>query len=169
MFWQQSVVSDPSCAGCHNLVDPPGFAFEYFDGDGRYQATENGFSIDASGAYQGVEFVGHVELLEILSSLWDFDRALSRHIIEHVEGGVLPQDCSEAPLFIEGYLELQNASIRSAITQVALGEWTSDTQPVDSPPRPIDDILSPDGEPPPTGEDPERPTAGQPTNHTECR
>lgn len=42
------------CGGtCHNqLINPVGFAFEHFDGMGRYRDTENdGLTIDSSGAY----------------------------------------------------------------------------------------------------------------------
>ncbi|MEI9939626.1 MAG: DUF1592 domain-containing protein [Pseudomonadota bacterium] len=43
------------CGGvCHNqMINPVGFAFEHFDGMGRYRDTENdGLTIDSSGAYQ---------------------------------------------------------------------------------------------------------------------
>ena len=40
--------SDPSCAGCHELLDPVGFAFEHYDATGRYVA-----SIDATGELIG--------------------------------------------------------------------------------------------------------------------
>jgi hypothetical protein len=43
------------CGGsCHNqLINPVGFAFEHFDGMGRYRDTENdGLTIDTGGSYQ---------------------------------------------------------------------------------------------------------------------
>ncbi len=39
----------PSCAHCHELIDPIGFAFEHYDGVGRFRASENGLPIDSSG------------------------------------------------------------------------------------------------------------------------
>jgi hypothetical protein len=39
----------PLCASCHNLIDPPGFAFENFDQVGRHRTVEGGKSIDTSG------------------------------------------------------------------------------------------------------------------------
>jgi hypothetical protein len=51
-FEQHSV--DPSCAGCHALIDPLGFTFENYDGAGRWRTTENGKPIDASGEIVGV-------------------------------------------------------------------------------------------------------------------
>src|SRR5690606_35410142 len=41
-----------TCAGCHSLFDPIGFAFEHFDEGGRYRADENGFEIDPTGYLQ---------------------------------------------------------------------------------------------------------------------
>jgi hypothetical protein len=45
--------TNPSCAGCHNLMDPIGLGLENFDAIGRYRTTENGEPIDASGTYPG--------------------------------------------------------------------------------------------------------------------
>jgi len=42
-----------SCAGCHILMDPIGFAFEQFDALGEYRETENGVTIDVSGEIFG--------------------------------------------------------------------------------------------------------------------
>ena len=41
--------TEPTCAGCHRIVDPPGLALENFDGAGQYRSDENGAPIDASG------------------------------------------------------------------------------------------------------------------------
>lgn len=43
-------VQNASCAGCHQLMDPLGFAFEGFDATGRKQALDDGLPIDASGS-----------------------------------------------------------------------------------------------------------------------
>jgi hypothetical protein len=41
--------SNPTCAGCHNLIDPIGLSFEKFDAVGRRRTAEAGLPIDASG------------------------------------------------------------------------------------------------------------------------
>jgi hypothetical protein len=62
---------DPSCAGCHQMMDPIGFAFENFDGIGRYRTMEQGKKIDASGSLSNTDvdgaFVGPVELAQKLA------------------------------------------------------------------------------------------------------
>lgn len=45
--------TNPSCAGCHLIMDPMGLALENFDGAGRYRATENGVELDISGELDG--------------------------------------------------------------------------------------------------------------------
>jgi hypothetical protein len=54
--------SNPSCASCHALFDPPGMALEHFDSIGKYRATEDGLQIDATGMLDGVAFDGAVQL-----------------------------------------------------------------------------------------------------------
>ena len=48
--------TDPTCAGCHKLMDPMGLALENFDSDAGYRTAENGQPIDTSGELDGIEF-----------------------------------------------------------------------------------------------------------------
>ena len=48
--------NDPTCAGCHKVIDPIGLALEQFDGLGQYRETENGAPIDVSGELDGKNF-----------------------------------------------------------------------------------------------------------------
>ncbi len=48
--------TEPSCAGCHKIMDPLGLTLENFDGLGAYRTRENGAVIDASGSLDGTEF-----------------------------------------------------------------------------------------------------------------
>lgn len=41
---------NPACSGCHNLIDPVGFALENYDGVGRWRTTEDSRPIDATGS-----------------------------------------------------------------------------------------------------------------------
>ncbi|MFT5433171.1 MAG: hypothetical protein ACI9OJ_003876 [Myxococcota bacterium] len=47
---------NPSCAGCHDLLDPIGLAFENFDAIGRFRTHENGFDIFTYGDVLGVPY-----------------------------------------------------------------------------------------------------------------
>jgi len=49
----------PACAGCHAVIDPPGFALENFDAVGRWRVREEGTPVDAEGGLpDGQSFVG---------------------------------------------------------------------------------------------------------------
>lgn len=51
--------ANEACAGCHNLLDPVGFALENFDAVGRWRETENGEAIQAAGnLWDGTEITG---------------------------------------------------------------------------------------------------------------
>jgi hypothetical protein len=52
-----------SCAGCHVMFDPLGFALENFDATGAWRAIDGGSPIDASGSFiDGTSFDGPAEL-----------------------------------------------------------------------------------------------------------
>jgi hypothetical protein len=60
----------PACSGCHQLMDPVGFAMENYDAVGRWRTMQDGRPVDASGALpDGTKFDG-------LSGL---QKALLRH------------------------------------------------------------------------------------------
>ena len=41
--------ANPTCAGCHKIMDPIGLALENFDGVGHWRTVDLGFPIDSSG------------------------------------------------------------------------------------------------------------------------
>jgi hypothetical protein len=65
-------VSDPSCAGCHRVMDPLGFAFENFDAAGRARRDENGVLVNPSGESElfgeRVSFRDSAELSRLLAA-----------------------------------------------------------------------------------------------------
>ena len=51
--------SNPVCATCHSLIDPPGFALEVFDGIGKLRTIDGDSPINASGVLvDGTSFDG---------------------------------------------------------------------------------------------------------------
>jgi hypothetical protein len=59
--------ASPRCAGCHDIMDPPGLGLEEFDGIGRHRETENGAPIDTSGGIPGgAAFQGGAELAALV-------------------------------------------------------------------------------------------------------
>lgn len=77
---------DPSCAGCHVLIDPIGLGFENYDSLGRFRTTENGQAVDASGALShtadpniGGDFVGAVSLSAMLAEARQVQDCVADH------------------------------------------------------------------------------------------
>ena len=58
--------NNPTCAGCHTLMDPIGLALEIFDASGVYRTMENGALIDTSGEWLGQEYKDIRELTALL-------------------------------------------------------------------------------------------------------
>ena len=46
--------TNPSCAGCHLIMDPMGLSLENFDGAGVFRETEDGAVLDITGELDGV-------------------------------------------------------------------------------------------------------------------
>lgn len=44
---------NPTCAGCHALMDPLGLPLEAFDAIGKFRTTEHGLPLDTSGEFNG--------------------------------------------------------------------------------------------------------------------
>ncbi|MEK0447191.1 MAG: hypothetical protein RLZZ399_2512, partial [Verrucomicrobiota bacterium] len=83
--------SSTSCIGCHQLMDPPGFALETFDAIGGwrsdYKAAQKSLPIDPSGEFGGASFkdiVGFKELL--LTRQPQFARNLVEKLLTHALG-----------------------------------------------------------------------------------
>jgi hypothetical protein len=82
--------SSPSCAACHEVMDPIGLALENFDGIGAFRTTDTNLPIDASGELDGVPFAGPRELAGALKNHPDSPtcvaRNIYRHAVAHIEG-----------------------------------------------------------------------------------
>jgi hypothetical protein len=81
-------MQNPSCAGCHALMDPIGLGLENFDGIGRQRATEAGADIDPAGTLDGVSFSGPEGLAEAIANHPNFDRCLVRNLYRYAVGHV---------------------------------------------------------------------------------
>ncbi len=79
---------DPSCAVCHKIIDPVGFALENYDAVGRWRESEGGRPVDASGGLpDGRELVGAAALEEALLSRPDlFARTLAEKLLTFALG-----------------------------------------------------------------------------------
>jgi hypothetical protein len=101
------LTSGSSCAGCHELMDPIGFAFESFDAIGRFRTEESNRAIDVSGevlgttdASLGGKFTGARELAEKLATSSQVQNCFATQWFRFASGRSedLPDSCSLATL-----------------------------------------------------------------------
>jgi hypothetical protein len=74
---------DPSCAGCHDLMDPIGFAFEHYDAIGRWRTMDGDNPVDATGELTHTDDLdgpvnGAVELGQRLAGSAQVKRCMTR-------------------------------------------------------------------------------------------
>jgi hypothetical protein len=80
--------ANPTCATCHQRMDPLGFGFENFDAVGAWRTKDGTFTIDSSGTLPGgVSFKGPKELKSILKGKKkEFARCLSEKMLTYALG-----------------------------------------------------------------------------------
>jgi hypothetical protein len=75
---------DPACAGCHQLMDPLGFAFDHYDAVGAWR---DGEEIDASGELPGgVTFYGVSEMAEVIEADERFSPCVTKKLMSYMLG-----------------------------------------------------------------------------------
>lgn len=121
-FSQHSSV--PSCAGCHGLIDPVGFAFENYDGVGKWRDVESGKRIDASGSLAGTDidgaFVGAVALAEKMAGSADVRRCFVKQWFRFAHGRVETSEDACTLTMLEQRLMAKGNNVREllvALTQ----------------------------------------------------
>lgn len=80
---------DPSCANCHALMDPIGFAYEQFDAVGSFRNDDRGNRIDTAGKLaDGESFANPAELRELILRKHggEFQRALASKLLTYALG-----------------------------------------------------------------------------------
>jgi hypothetical protein len=79
---------NPTCAICHQRMDPLGFGFENFDAVGAWRTKDGKFAIDPSGTLPGGKtFKGPAELKKILKGrAAEFSRCLADKMLTYALG-----------------------------------------------------------------------------------
>ena len=113
---------NPACAGCHERIDPLGFALENYDVVGRWRDSDGGLPVDASGTLSdGTRIEGPQELKRaLLSRKRLFVRNLAKRMLGYALGrGLTPSDDCAVETIIEN-VEREDYKAWSLVRQVAL-------------------------------------------------
>jgi hypothetical protein len=86
----ERLTSPPACAGCHAIINPPGFAFEGFDAVGRHRTHEAGRPVDTTGTLsldgQTVRFSGALDLMRIIGGSAEARDCLVEQVMRYALG-----------------------------------------------------------------------------------
>ena len=87
----------PACLGCHELMDPIGFAFENYDAIGAYrEVDEQGLTLDPVTEINGTTVASGVEVGELIAELPEASACIARRFYEHAGGHVAEDGEDEA-------------------------------------------------------------------------
>ncbi len=78
--------SNPTCAGCHAFIDPPGFLFEHYDSMGRYRETAEGHPIDSSGDLDGLPLTDALDLADVIADDDRVGKCIARQLFRYASG-----------------------------------------------------------------------------------
>ena len=80
--------ANPACSGCHQLMDPIGFALEQYDAIGRWRTSDGSNVIDPSSVmYDGTKISGPADLRNFLLSYSDqFMRTVTEKLMTYALG-----------------------------------------------------------------------------------
>ena len=115
-------LEDPTCAGCHTLLDPIGLGLERFDGLGRFRLTENDAPIDPSGSLGGTTWSDARGLGETLAAHPDLATCLTRDLYRYAVGA--REQTEDAPLLAElvGAFADQKLRLRPLLRLIVLSD-----------------------------------------------
>jgi hypothetical protein len=83
--------TNPTCAACHTLLDPPGLGLEHFDALGQYQAMDHGLALDTAETLDGAAFDGPAQLGALLAQDPRATRALVTQLYQYAVGHALAE------------------------------------------------------------------------------
>ena len=116
--------TNATCAGCHSLIDPLGFAFEAFDGKGRYRTSEKGKPIDSSGTLVGTgdadaPFADAAELAKTLAASAAVRACFAKNMHRFYSAQSLP---GTETFFLQGFDAAADASLTDLILRWAASD-----------------------------------------------
>jgi hypothetical protein len=86
--YEELHTADPGCSACHQLTDQIGFAFEHYDGAGRYRDMESGQAINAQGKLIGKDltFDGQEQAALAIAQLPEVESCAVLHWVSFASG-----------------------------------------------------------------------------------
>ncbi|MDX2019409.1 MAG: DUF1592 domain-containing protein [Deltaproteobacteria bacterium] len=119
---------DPTCAGCHALMDPIGFGLEGYDALGRHRTSEgDNLSIDTSGDLTDAgdisgPFQGGPELAERLASSDVVQGCFVRQLFSYAVARAYGDEDACAILFVEKKFSESHGNLKELLVALSLSD-----------------------------------------------
>jgi len=118
----QEHLTNPACAGCHQLMDPIGLGLEQFDGLGRKRMKENGAHIDASGELDGIAFADAWELGEVVRNHPDLAGCLVRGLYRYATQDIETESEKDAIAWLTRTFAKNGHKVKGLLTKIATSD-----------------------------------------------
>ena len=126
--------TNPTCAGCHLIMDPMGLSLEIFDGAGRYREQENGVVLDISGELDGVLYEDVAGLTRAMRNHRKLPYCLVNRLYAYGTGGpvTLRYDRDILAHFVERFVA-HGYKVPDLLREIALSHAFSQVRPDSQP------------------------------------
>ena len=114
--------TEPSCAGCHRLMDPIGLALENFDGAGQWREHENGERIDVRGELNGIAFDDPAGLGAALAEDPAAPACLVRRSYSYALGRPIERNERKFLSYLDASFSRDGYRLRSLLRRIATSE-----------------------------------------------
>ena len=113
---------DPSCAGCHKMMDLVGLGLENFDGIGQWRDLENNAPIDPSGNIDGEEFLNAWGMGEVVSNHPNLGPCLTDQVYSYALGHRMSDGEDAHQDWLVEHLFYNDWSFTSLVKTIALSD-----------------------------------------------
>ncbi|RYZ70688.1 MAG: DUF1592 domain-containing protein, partial [Proteobacteria bacterium] len=118
---------NPTCAGCHQTLDPAGLAFDHFDGIGKYRtvypARYRGVMVDTSESLYDQSFRSSFDLMDILGQQDKFYDCVSGYAYAYLMRAPESTDDKCAVKKISTQVKNQNQGFADIVGQMVANEF----------------------------------------------
>jgi hypothetical protein len=112
-----------ACAGCHNLMDPIGFAFEHFDAIGAYRdVDEQGLTLDSATDIDGTPVASGDEVGAVMAQMPAASACIAQRFYEHAGAHlVAPGEWDALEQVVDGFVTSEY-DFRSLVVAVVVND-----------------------------------------------
>lgn len=114
--------NNATCAACHRLLDPPGFAFETYDSIGGARELDNELPIDSTGTIDGQTFADASELIDVLAAAPDAARCVVLQTFRAQTGHIETDEQEDYIVQLTENFEASGHDFRTLMTDIVASE-----------------------------------------------